>query len=375
MSSSYRSTSGFDLNCAYVSQRQALPTPLLFYHDPNATMNSSVTQSVTNNDVYLGFWINYSYGSIRGATLTLTRRDGGLLTAFLALFVTIAGTEFWRISCFAIHHLLFSELARDGLHHERQAILRNAANGASGLWSLLRMNWVWRKHTRAQPHKRIFPLITYTLITLCAFALAGIFSSQVSTSMGNQVLLLGSICGILPIDAADADAKGYWGTLLPYFNERTISSANYAQTCYGNSANVQACPTFLQKSLPWTSQPNVGCPFPQHEICRSNSTNLRLDTGYINSDFDFGINSPTKDRFLYRNVIECAPLNTKAYSENVTLDRKGNNTSTRQIIKYYYGSRPGGIQPVTYQYSADPPQGVAFYNRIPNSANLEYTLL
>ena len=83
-------------------------------------MNSSMMQSVTNDDVYLGLWINHSYGKIRGVTLTLTRRDGGLLIAFFALFVTIAGTEFWRISCFAIHHLLSSEHPRDGIYHQRQ---------------------------------------------------------------------------------------------------------------------------------------------------------------------------------------------------------------------------------------------------------------
>lgn len=336
-------------------------------------MNSSVTQSVTNNDIYLGIWTNWSYGSIRGATLTLTRRDGGLLTAFLALFVTVAGTSFWRIACFALHHLLSSETARDGIYHQCQAILRNAGNGTSGLWSLLWINWAWRKHTQAQPYRRIMPLITIALTALFGFALAGIFSSRVSTSMGNEVLLSGQNCGILTVD--NIGEKDYWGTLLPYSTQRTVSSANYAQGCYKNDTIIQDCPTYLHKSLPWKSEHDVGCPFPGHDkICRSNSTNLRLDTGYLNSNSDLGINTPPGDQFLYRSMIECAPLNTKGYSEQATLSLGPNKTTPRQIMNYRYGQVYTYAQPMTYQYSADPPTGIGHTDGINFSAFADYTI-
>jgi hypothetical protein len=328
-------------------------------------MNAAITQSPIKDDIYLGFWINWSYGSISGATLTLTQRDGGLLAAFLALFVTIAGTSFWRIACFALHHLLSSKAASDGIYQQRQAILRNAANGASGLWSLLRMSWVWRKHTQAQPHQRILPLIVFTLTTLVAFTLAGIFSSRVSTSMGNEVLLLSSNCGVPTMDGMDSTV--YLNTLLSYITQRTVSSANYAQECYRDNAVIQDCPTFLKKSLPWTSDDNIGCPFPgQEKICRGNSKYLRLDTGYINSNFDLGINTPSSSRFLYRSLIECAPLNTEGYSEQVSLDLVSHNAS---VIRYYYGEGYADKQSKIYQYSADPPPGNGDF-----SASPEYTI-
>ena len=103
-------------------------------------MNSLFTQSVTNNDVHLGFWTNLSYDSISEATLTLTRHNGDILTAFLGLSVTVASTSFWRIEVFSLHHLLSAEVARDGIYHQCQAILRNAANGTSALRSLLWMD-------------------------------------------------------------------------------------------------------------------------------------------------------------------------------------------------------------------------------------------
>ena len=334
------------------------------------TMSSSVTQSVTNQEVYLGFWINWSYGSIRGATLTLTKRDGGLLLAFLALFVTIAGTCFWRIVCFVLHYKLSSESFKDGIYHQRQAILRNAANSTSGLWSLLQMNWVWRKHTQAQPYRRILPLIMFSVIIICVFILGSIFSSKISTSMGNEVLLLGSTCSIHSQDGLDSEY--FFGTYVPYMAERTAFSANYAQECYGKGAMIQNCPTFLRKNLKWTSEHNIGCPFPgKDKICRSNSTNLRLDSGYINSNFDLGINSPPEDQFLYRTVVECAPLNHEGYSKNITIHLGENGTSPRHLMRYYYGGSTKDSQ-MTYQYSADPVTDL--FHKINTSADSDYTL-
>lgn len=91
--------------------------------------------------IYEGVWTNWSHGRVFGSTITLNRRDGGLLISFIALFVTLVSTAFWRILCFAIHHYLSSEAPRDALYHQQQAILLNSANGGSGLWSLSQMLW------------------------------------------------------------------------------------------------------------------------------------------------------------------------------------------------------------------------------------------
>lgn len=47
----------------------------------------------TNATVHTGVWINWSKGSIPGATLTLTTRNGGIMIAVLALFVQLAGGQ------------------------------------------------------------------------------------------------------------------------------------------------------------------------------------------------------------------------------------------------------------------------------------------
>lgn len=150
----------------------------------------------TRYDVYVGTWTNWSRGPIFGATLTLHQQDGALLIAFLAFFVTIAGTSFWRLACFLLHLVFSSEVPSDGLHHQRQAILRNSANAISGLSSLLQTGWAWRK-TAKGPYRRTMPLVVFTALCIAAFATASGFSSKISTSIGNEVLLSGTTCGIV----------------------------------------------------------------------------------------------------------------------------------------------------------------------------------
>lgn len=141
-------------------------------------MSSGVVNVGPENAVYTGFWVNWSQGQIRGATLTLTNRNAGFLTAFLALFVSLAGRAFWRLCCFAIHLKLSTDISRDGLHHQRQAILRNATTDVTGLQGFLHLAWNWRNRT-TRPVFRLLPVITLTALITATFYAASILSSQV----------------------------------------------------------------------------------------------------------------------------------------------------------------------------------------------------
>lgn len=142
-------------------------------------MSTAVTNSIPDDSVYTGVWINWSHGRVRGATLTLTHRDGGLLTAFLALFVTVVGISFWRLFCFAMHTRFSAmNVSQDGLYHQRQAVLRNAATSTIGLRYFVQMVWAWRSRA-SRRWLRILPVMSVTLILTAAFQFASIFSSQV----------------------------------------------------------------------------------------------------------------------------------------------------------------------------------------------------
>lgn len=67
-----------------------------------------------DQSIYTGVWVNWSQGRIFGATITLTSRDGALLVTFLALFVSLVETSFWRIVCLALHRYVYSTEA--GMH-------------------------------------------------------------------------------------------------------------------------------------------------------------------------------------------------------------------------------------------------------------------
>lgn len=103
--------------------------------------------------IYHGAWTNWSRGRISGATITLGERDGGLLTAFIATFVTIVGAELWKIVCFVSHQLRSNSEPQDGLYHQQQFILRNAPTPGGAVWSFFQQSWFWSGKVR-QSHFR-----------------------------------------------------------------------------------------------------------------------------------------------------------------------------------------------------------------------------
>jgi hypothetical protein len=343
-------------------------------------MSSLAAERLTGDDVHLGVWTNWSHGRIRGATLTMSRRNGGLLTAFLALFVGAAGTSFWKIGCFLIHRYLSSKHAADALYHQRQVILRNASNSQSGLLTLLHTCWAWRRHSLAS-FRRLLPSILFAILTFIGFIIAGIFSSAVATSMGQDVLLKSPNCGYWTFDMTSIEQWILW---IPFVSKDVASSLAYAQRCYLQDANPRDCAIFFQSRLQWQTDYNATCPFPGKEICLSDSGNLRLDSGYINSDQHLGINSSPETRFLMRTVVECAPLRTSGYTRNTTTVRTNRTSgatdtddgklSTDNIItEYFYGKTNYSVWNSTYQYSAKM-QGMNSYYGTAETANYDYAL-
>lgn len=289
--------------------------------------------------VYHGIWTNWSRGRIMGATLTLSRTDGNYLLAFTAFFISMVSARFWRILCFIAHNKFSTPEPRDALHHQRQAILRNSASAPSSLWTILQLIWTWRR-VADRLLVRSMPVILTAVLCATAFTVAGGFSSQLSTGISNEVLLDGSRCGIVDISAS-SNVSG--STVLSAQAKRLSNAANYAQQCYSvNMSRAFDCTTFVQPSLPSIIDRNAPCPF-DHGICRSNTSNIHLDTGHIDSSQFLGINAPRSERILFRSTLTCAPLVTENYSDNITLP-SGNFT------RYYYG--PSHIfedQNFTYQ--------------------------
>jgi hypothetical protein len=109
---------------------------------------------------------------VQGATLTLTRESGGLLIAFLALYVSASGQSFWRVGCFVLHRLYSSMEPEDGLYHQRQAILRNSDTAVASVFKFAQAMSSWRRKSD-RPLLRTAPVLLFAAVIFSAFTIAG----------------------------------------------------------------------------------------------------------------------------------------------------------------------------------------------------------
>ncbi|KAL1854465.1 hypothetical protein Daus18300_011386 [Diaporthe australafricana] len=160
-----------------------------------------------------------------------------------------------------------------------------------------------------------------------AFTLAGGFSSQIqfnNDNLGGSVLINGASCATLPDVTNLEEQVAYEKTIAKSF----YAASNYVQQCYSeNSTGLTDCNYFVTQRLPGYIDTAAPCPFDD-SICRSNSSNLELDTGYLDSHTHFGVNAPPNERILVRRKLQCAPLKTEGY-----------NSENGNFTRYYYGPR------------------------------------
>lgn len=285
-----------------------------------------MSQQVGAN-VYKGIWVNWSRGTILGSTLTLSDRNGGLLIAFLAIFVSAAGGALWRIISYAIHQSRAKLAYQDGLHHQQQVIFRNASTPGSASWQLLQLLFQWWDNAK-RPVLRVVPLAALALVNLFLFALAGVFSAEVTKAAGNEVLVRSPNCGtwaISPNSTLEQQAAFRSKTLLD-----STSASTYARSCYGQAQDPLACTQFTQPNIPWAANQNASCPF-SGDMCKLGDTSAyQMDTGHVDSHEVLGINAPPTDRITYRKVTTCSPIKTKGYAS------EWNNREITDITNYTY---------------------------------------
>ncbi|KIW84087.1 hypothetical protein Z517_03333 [Fonsecaea pedrosoi CBS 271.37] len=297
--------------------------------------------------IYTGSWVNYSKGPITGGTLTLSSSHGAFLVAFLGVFITLVGSQFWVLVSFTLHQLSCTK-TYDGLKKQHQVILRNSGTSAGAAYELLLLPFNWKPkkgQLKTLDGSRLWPFLKrswlLSLVPLFSFGLfagAGVLSSQVTKAAGDELLVLGSSCGQWNFDA-QAPMSSY---LEKSQNESQIAS-NYARECYGASTRSTTCNTYVHQQIKWSEDQNTTCPFKGGMCLPGDTAALKLDTGYIDSHSMLGINSREKDRINYRRVTTCAPLNA---SDRI-LPNKIPGTS---IIYYNYDFGPLSSGNYTWTY-------------------------
>ncbi|KAI7782645.1 hypothetical protein LA080_013133 [Diaporthe eres] len=255
-------------------------------------------------------------------------RYGLLLLSFTATFVGFMASRFWRLTTLILHRIYSTTQPRDALHHQRQVVLRNSVSAASTLRISLQLAWCWRALANGYLARTLL-IIMSAASAFCAFTVAGGFTSSISSGIGNDVLVDGSRCGVIEYDSMlTIDTMS---VIYPHISQSMSNAANYAQQCYSpNATGTLDCTTFVKSHLPFISVLNASCPFSDN-ICRSNDSNLLLDSGLINSD-DLGLNMPNNQRMFYREMLHCAPLRTDGFIRNLSANHQN-------YTRYFYGRR------------------------------------
>lgn len=301
--------------------------------------------------IYTGVWINYGASNrLLGSTLTIPISNGGLLSAFLAIFVSLAGVAFWRILSFALHQIRAKEALQDGLHHQQQLIFRNTSSASDAFYQMLLLPYYWRKNAR-RSWMRTLPLALLALLIVAVFAIAAIFSSEVTRAPGKGVLIQSADCGSLEYDFdANAFSQFRAAAATVSLNDTTEASA-YTRNCYGSDTNGLRCNRYVQRKIPWKTNVNASCPFADNLCFFGENGAMEMDTGPIDSYHALGINVPKADRITYRKVATCSPLHTPPKYRTVWNETNPRLVTYGDTYDHFLFGPLGDIANFTYRYN------------------------
>jgi hypothetical protein len=299
-----------------------------------------------STQIYTGSWTDWSRGRVLGATLTLSSGDGKFLVAFLAFFVTMVGARTWRLVGFTAHQSMAKDGAHDGIHYQRQHILRNTGTPTEAAWQFLEQAWFWRKSVQ-KAWLRTLPWAAFAALYLGLFAAASILSASVSDGASEYRLLKSAAnCGLFIPTTPEA-----LQVLGAFENQQ---AATYTRQCYDDDAASDACNHLPVRSISWRNE-STSCPF-NSTVCLPNTPAFRMSTDMLDSHHDFGINDLPQNRIGYRRETTCSPLVTRDLESNTSFIQQfvsvRDGEAYNATIHFRYGRLTGPLgQRTTYTYS------------------------
>ncbi|KAJ9603027.1 hypothetical protein H2200_012322 [Cladophialophora chaetospira] len=317
-------------------------------------------------NVYEGIWIDWSKGSTLGLTWTPSPVGSMVFTNTLALFVTLCGAHLWTIVRYIFHQLGASNHAGPTNQHliEQQRIFRDASHALTTARLILKLAWSSRRSLGKRSFLHSYSIGLVAVIYAACFMAVEIFSNYVinagSVNGASPVLWRTGPCGTMNetylevVQNGDFSSKENFGLFVEYSGKGAHDielSFEYAQECYqgGNITSYMSCNTLKAARLDWSV--NYGlCPFTP-QICHNESEAVVLDSGYIDSHDDLGINSKPKDRLKYRRLTTCALLNDtgrKVSGATSTGENSGPGLNTSYA---FYGPSICRSTNWTYSYS------------------------
>ena len=182
------------------------------------------------------------------------------------------------------------------------------------------------------------------ILYIAAFGIAGLFSSRIVIT-DQAVLVRSDVCGAWPLSDQFADFNFQNFNDTPaVLQEREAYAINsrqdltgslaYVQTCYPEESSD--CKSYIVGSLNQTINRNASCPFDD-SLCLTEA--IKIDTGYIDSAIDLGINAKPADRVWYRKIISCAVLSSDSFYSASEVGPMPDNTAypDDDEMYFYYG--------------------------------------
>ncbi|RWA12980.1 hypothetical protein EKO27_g2109 [Xylaria grammica] len=292
--------------------------------------------SVAPKYVYTGIWTDWTKDSqVLGSTITVTASASRLLTAFLALYISLSVSYLWLLVVYSIHRARYSITTGKcrAIIRQQHVILKSGLSPTSTSIRLIKLYWAYRFTPSAWRESWLW--VSISVISAVGGVTAGLFSSRIiDSSLYVNVLLDSPNCGFFIGNGGDTHSLSSPKVINQYRDHAKLlnQAAKYSRDCYNSTGDNGQCNFFSSATIPWETDWEVECPFDS--MCIGPA--MRLDTGLMNSNSLLGINSPAVDQIGVRKVTTCAPILQKGYAEPEISPVTGNLG-----VSYYYGSKAG----------------------------------
>lgn len=163
----------------------------------------------------------------------------------------------------------------------------------------------WKDLAPNATFRCLIPAIFGLVFALAALAF-GIFSSFVVNTTDIEVQVAGQNCLDLNYLAYGTAADSIRDSTV--FENKIYSPVSaYVNECYEPGQIPSGCRSYIHPRVE-LSRSFIECPFAA-DICLKNITNaLKFDSGFLDSNDDFGLNAPLQDRVQIRRVATGIPL-------------------------------------------------------------------
>ncbi|KAL5319167.1 hypothetical protein ACEPPN_012216 [Leptodophora sp. 'Broadleaf-Isolate-01'] len=311
--------------------------------------------------VYTRGWTNYNGNAASGGQITMAKDTAELLNIFIGIFLVFAEAGLWVLItfwCFRFNNgprrgTTGAASPRNGLFHQRQAVLRNGGSSLSiGMaYGQMSRAWGWRN---MKVMARTWPLIIAATFSFIFFLVAVpfIIARPLLDSQGDEVLIRSPNCGFWKAGFAFTDVDTTTSSIL---TNQSWEAVSYVDNCYENDAPSTLCDGFLpQRRLPTFEWSVAPCPFDVDICLHTNKfPAFKMQTEVLDSHKDFGINAPPHDRIKLQRTTVCSPLNVTRFT-NIT----SGVVLGEEITGVYLGPTTAGVE---YTF------GVSNYEKIATS--------